>query len=314
MPDINPEAVPASISFQLVYDGPALQDGTMDVRDLAPALLALGALIEDANRRMHRSKRPVHVRFQSVQQGSLIANLLLDTSIWQSLTDLFTSEGAQAIERLVGFIGTGSTTSFGLFKFIKWLRNRSIEQTRELGNGQIQITVTGDNNIVVIDRVTLEMALDPKARLNANRVVRPLEQEGIDRMYLRAPQQIIDPQEQVTKDDLPAFAALPAASPGTVEQTTMLLQVVHPDLLNSTGNWRFTDGTVAFDAPILDPDFQAQFMARAIMSGHHDTVRAEVTRRQFTNESGRLKTDYEVTRILNYYPGGTDPNQLSLFL
>ena len=39
----------AETAFQIAYEGPALETGRMPVRDLAPALLALGDLFTEAS-------------------------------------------------------------------------------------------------------------------------------------------------------------------------------------------------------------------------------------------------------------------------
>jgi len=46
-------------TFQIIYDGPALENSTMDVKDLAPALLALGEAIEQANFSTNHQKASV---------------------------------------------------------------------------------------------------------------------------------------------------------------------------------------------------------------------------------------------------------------
>ena len=39
-----PHSVPQAPQIDLSYNGPAVADGSMDVRDLAPAMLAVGTL------------------------------------------------------------------------------------------------------------------------------------------------------------------------------------------------------------------------------------------------------------------------------
>ncbi len=78
--------MPAESEFSVVYDGEALQDGSIDVHDLAPALLGLGDLVSEANREVTGGQVPVALRVRSdFERGSFHVNLEIGGLISDSL-------------------------------------------------------------------------------------------------------------------------------------------------------------------------------------------------------------------------------------
>jgi len=59
-----------SISIGLEYDGPALSNHEMNVRDLAPTLLGVADLLQDLNRRINPRAPDLSVAVRSTSQGS----------------------------------------------------------------------------------------------------------------------------------------------------------------------------------------------------------------------------------------------------
>jgi hypothetical protein len=57
-------------TFTIAYDGPALRDGAMDVRDLAPALLALGQLLDAANAALNGDAAQLKLQVRATERGS----------------------------------------------------------------------------------------------------------------------------------------------------------------------------------------------------------------------------------------------------
>lgn len=47
--------------FHIVYDGPSLENNEMDIKELAPALLAISEVLEETNRLYNRGRAEVAV-------------------------------------------------------------------------------------------------------------------------------------------------------------------------------------------------------------------------------------------------------------
>jgi len=64
-------------STTIAYNGPALAEGLMDVRDLAPALLAIGRMCQAANKSLNGDGIEVNAYVRSdMKAGSFTVTLL----------------------------------------------------------------------------------------------------------------------------------------------------------------------------------------------------------------------------------------------
>jgi hypothetical protein len=69
-------------NFQIAYDGAAVRDGSMDVYELAPALLSIGDLVRDVNRFLNQDRATVSIQVQSdFKAGSFEVSLLVDQNL-----------------------------------------------------------------------------------------------------------------------------------------------------------------------------------------------------------------------------------------
>lgn len=89
----------------LAYTGPALQNGEMDVRDLAPALLAAAGLVEASARVLYGSQFNVSVQVSATREGSFELDLaIVATSMFEVVRDILTGDNLAAIQTLVELV------------------------------------------------------------------------------------------------------------------------------------------------------------------------------------------------------------------
>ena len=96
----------AVAEFDVSYDGPALATAEMAVRDLAPALLALGELFHDASRITYPERPPVALKIRATSEGSFVVDLILEAErTWDTVRDFFSSDPGSALANLIEVVG-----------------------------------------------------------------------------------------------------------------------------------------------------------------------------------------------------------------
>ena len=116
-----------SIHFSIKYDGPALSSHQMDVKELAPALMALSDMLEEANKAIFNDIDKVRVNVKgNFKSGSFGIDIIAVQNITQQIVSLFSGPEATAAANLttllngIGILGGGA----GLSGLIKWLGGR----------------------------------------------------------------------------------------------------------------------------------------------------------------------------------------------
>lgn len=164
------------------YDGPALGGHEMDVRDLAPALLALADIVQFANKKFNGEQADMRVLVNAdVEQKCFMLDLSLVQSFVEQAKTFFGQEDVKTAKEIAEWIGIVAGTSIGLFQFLRVVRRRSeagtkFEVTQEAGS--TTVTITGDGNTLVLPVQTYQLAQEKYVVDRAKEVLRPLEKPG----------------------------------------------------------------------------------------------------------------------------------------
>ena len=111
--------------FDIVYEGPAVAEGSMNVRDLAPAMLGVGAFFEASNRILNGDRALVNVNVRATSAGSFEILFEVLQNLEGQLGDLLANT-VNLKQLLVGGGGVGG----GIIALIKWLRGRKPRLTK----------------------------------------------------------------------------------------------------------------------------------------------------------------------------------------
>ncbi len=294
----------SNTSFQVVYDGPALTGSTIDVRDLAPALLAFGDVIEQANMTLNDGRTSVALRVNaSFKSGCFGIDFSIVQSLLTQVTGLFKEPAvvtAKEVTENLGFVfATGSSAVGGVLYVIRWLRNRKIKRVVLLDNGKARIEV--DDDQLETEQRTISLLQNFKLRQAfESAIAKPLERDGYDSVAIST-----DPESgfvTITKAERGYFFAPPADTEELEDQTTKAnLQIVSV-AFKDDNKWRFYDGTTQFHAAILDDRFVHRVQIGEENFAAGDILTVMLRKRQWL-EADVMKAEHEVIEVIKHRRG-----------
>lgn len=298
MPD--PESMANPTRLHIAYDGPALETHRMDVKDLAPALLAFSEMVERANELLNQDRAQVRVQVRgSFRSGSFGIDIEVLQSLHQWLVNFGRDPAVQGTLTLIEVLGIGWAGHRGALWLIRKLRGRQIETFSLRPDGKFDVVI--DNEMVVVEEEVLRLVRDHKIRRCFEQLItRPLGQEGIDTF------DVVDPEKQqvlvhVDRNEAPWFAAPPLeASDETTNEFDARLQIVGLSFVEGN-KWRFTDGQNAFYAAIVDPEFVERIELRQENFSKGDTLHVRLRQRQSMLSDGKLRSEYEIVKVHQHF-------------
>lgn len=292
--------------FQVGYDGPALESNEMDVRELAPALLAVADLLQEANRVINGDRAQVSVNIKGAfKSGSFIIDFVANQRFIDQMMQMFTQDNIRTAKDLVEML-FGGGAFVGLVKLILWLKNRKPQKVKELKNGKVRFVLEGEGQGIEVVREVANLYRDVSVRRALDSATRPLIREGINRLYT-VDADTPDKITSIEKTDRDYFA-LPnekdMESPDIEDQTiTTHLQFVNL-CFQEGGKSKFKSGDEIYFATIADKDFVQKMEESRVAFSKGDILHVRMHIRKWETPDG-LKSEYTITKVLEHRPAMT---------
>jgi hypothetical protein len=284
----------SSASFKISYCGPSLESGAMDVRELAPALLAFGSLLEESNRVLNGNATTVSVRVKRFEDGSFGISFEVVQNLTDQLIGLLTGKPVTAAVNLIAILGLVYGSGITLWKLLKRSKGRRPKKATKLEDGNIEINFEEDS-VTVSDEV-FQLYRDMNVRKYIYEALKPLDKQGIDVVKILLDGALV---ESASKTELPYFLTPDIEDEVIAEDERIAVFSIHSLSFKDDNKWRLSDGTNAFFVTIKDSEFLRKVNENLVYFSKGDLLKVKLRVRTWTVMDG-IKTEYEAIEIIDH--------------
>jgi len=283
----------AEVEFHVTYEGPAVAEGQMPVSELAPALLALGELFNEASLVAYPDREPASLNIRATSQGSFVVDLAVHSpDAWEQIVQLFSGRAVSALTNLQAIV---ISATGGFLWLITRLRNRRIASRKRLESGQVRLVLVDGTTIDAL-REAVDLYDRLRARESAQRIVGPLGRPGIERVRFKT----TDEPLVIEEDDLPAFALAEEEGDILLDREEERVVTLATASVEGKYKWRFSEGDRIITASMADPSFLAKIdEGEPFRKGDMFRVLMRVVQ---SDRNGKLHVERTVIRVLQHLP------------
>lgn len=288
----------SSTNLQIVFEGPAVKEGTIDARLLAESLLGYSEVFTRANAILNGEASQAVVLVESdFKRGSFVADLQFVQNILDQAQHLITAHPFYDASGLAGIVGLWKNKEIrdSVIDLFKWLRGKKPDKTAAAGNNNTEITF--GQNKKTVNNVTLNLYGDSAIRSGLGHLTAPLRQAQIERISIK--QSGIE-QTTIEKSEANYFETEPfqlESGDAPLEGLREVVLIVSKLAFTENATWTFIERGAIVVAKIEDEQFWKQVHEHKVTFGEGDRLRVRL-RWETVRKRNKLTAKNTVVKVL----------------